>query len=256
MNAKFSAPYFGERLRVLREARGMSQNALAEASGLHRTHISLIETNQRSVRLETIHKLARALDVSPSDLLAELPAVSSPPVDGRSIRVIVPHVDIDRLNRLLPAVHEYQALAREHGINDIFQDNGGKLLQALLILNLRACGKREGNDAVDANGLEYELKTININLTRSFSTHHHLNPRILKKYRGVAAWYFSIYSDIELIKIYRVLPAQLEEGYFQAWERKWNQSGKDINNPKIPVKVVEGLGELVYAGKKDLSLKT
>ena len=37
------------------------------------------------------------------------------------------------------------------------------------------------------------------------------------------------------------------EPYFSKWEQKWHTSdGKDINNPKIPVKfVVEG-GELVY----------
>ena len=34
---------FGERVRNLREDKDMSQEALADAAGLHRTHISLIE---------------------------------------------------------------------------------------------------------------------------------------------------------------------------------------------------------------------
>jgi hypothetical protein len=36
--------------------------------------------------------------------------------------------DLDELQRLFPYIREYQALANKHGINDIFQDNGGKLL--------------------------------------------------------------------------------------------------------------------------------
>jgi poly-gamma-glutamate synthesis protein (capsule biosynthesis protein) len=51
---------FGRRLRVLRVERGLSQEALADAARLHRTHISLIERGQRSVRLETLAALALA----------------------------------------------------------------------------------------------------------------------------------------------------------------------------------------------------
>lgn len=250
------AERFGLHLRSLREARGMSQIDLAEAAGLHRTHVSLIERNRRSIRLETIVRLAHALGLAPASLM---PSVSSDrPRESPSRRrgSLEPHPDVKRLNHLLPAIQQYQALAREHHIDDIFQDNGGKLLQALLILNLRASGKREGNDAIDADGLEYELKTVNINLTRSFSTHHHLNPRILDKYRKVAAWFFSIYEDIELIKIYRMAPSQLEEDYFRPWEDRWNSTRKDINNPKIPVRFVESQGELVYEGSRDLNLDT
>ena len=60
---------FGERVRELRVERSMSQEDLAEAAQLHRTHISLIERGMRSARLETIESLARALHVQPSELL-------------------------------------------------------------------------------------------------------------------------------------------------------------------------------------------
>jgi hypothetical protein len=156
------------------------------------------------------------------------------------------HPDKKTLDALFPYIRQYQELASRHSIGDIFQDNGGKLLQTLLILNLRCTGSREGNDAIDCDGYEYELKTVNVLLTKSFSTHHHLNPTILKKYRAVKAWYFSIYKGIELVAIYRMTPAELEP-YFGDWEAKWNASGKDINNPKIPVAFVQQHGELVYA---------
>jgi transcriptional regulator with XRE-family HTH domain len=60
---------FGEKVRELREARGLSQEALADAAQLHRTHISLIERGRRSVRLETVELLAIALGIEPAALM-------------------------------------------------------------------------------------------------------------------------------------------------------------------------------------------
>lgn len=79
------------------------------------------------------------------------------------------HEAIDRLNQLFPYIREYQQLAREvANIEDIFQDNGGKLLQVLLVTNLQnLTDSREGNDAKDSNGKEYELKSVNTQLQRS-----------------------------------------------------------------------------------------
>ena len=74
-----AAPFilrFGLLVRGLREARGLSQEGLADAAGLHRTHISLIERGRRSVRLETVERLATALAVQPAELM---PAVGPPP---------------------------------------------------------------------------------------------------------------------------------------------------------------------------------
>ena len=84
-----------------------------------------------------------------------------------------PHPDKTLLDELLPYLQLYQDLATKHGIGDIFQDNGGKLLQVLLLTGLKVLAGREGNDAVDDNGREYELKSVNALLTKSFSTNHH-----------------------------------------------------------------------------------
>lgn len=54
---------FGERVRELRHAAGMSQEDLAETSGLHRTYISSLERGRRNVGLDNIHVLADALGV-------------------------------------------------------------------------------------------------------------------------------------------------------------------------------------------------
>ncbi len=60
---------FGEKLRELRILRGLSQEALANAAGLHRTYISSVERGERNVTLTTIEKLAAALGARMADFL-------------------------------------------------------------------------------------------------------------------------------------------------------------------------------------------
>lgn len=160
-----------------------------------------------------------------------------------------PHPDREVMNKLFPYIRQYQELASKHGIDDIFQDNGGKLLQVLLITGLKVLPGREGNDAVDDQGNEYELKSVNIKLTKSFSTHHHLNPVIINKYRKVD-WIFAVYEGIELSALYRLTPQDLEP-FYAKWEASWyTRGGKDINNPKIPLRFVQETGTLIYQSPK------
>lgn len=104
---------------------------------------------------------------------------------------------------------------------------------------------REGNDAIDTDGNEYELKSVNTLLTRSFSTHHHLNPTIIEKYQKVD-WIFAVYEGIEIISIYQLTPSDLAP-YYEKWGLQWHKrGGKDLNNPKIPLRYVEENGKLLY----------
>ena len=159
--------------------------------------------------------------------------------------MLKPHEDYQRLLDVWPAIQDYQSLATKHGIEDIFQDNGGKLLQVVLLMGLKILPGREGNDAVDASGREYELKSVNIELTKGFSTHHHMNPAIISKYRQVP-WIFAIYRHIALQAVYLLEPTDLEP-YFMKWEQKWHaDGGRDINNPKIPAAFVMETGRLLH----------
>lgn len=54
---------FGTNVRKYRNILGISQEKLAEISGLHRTYISDIERFQRSISLENIQKIANALNI-------------------------------------------------------------------------------------------------------------------------------------------------------------------------------------------------
>jgi transcriptional regulator with XRE-family HTH domain len=57
-------------LRRLRLARGLSQEQLAERAGIHRNYLGGIERRERNVGLDNIENIARALDVSVSELLS------------------------------------------------------------------------------------------------------------------------------------------------------------------------------------------
>lgn len=56
---------------------------------------------------------------------------------------IASHDDFQKLLAIWPAIETYQALATQHGIDDIFQDNGGKILQVLLLLDMKILPGRE-----------------------------------------------------------------------------------------------------------------
>ena len=60
---------FGGNLLRIRQARRLSQESLAERAGIHRTQISLFETGQRQPLLETLVRLAGALEVPVSTLV-------------------------------------------------------------------------------------------------------------------------------------------------------------------------------------------
>jgi transcriptional regulator with XRE-family HTH domain len=63
------AEAFGTRVREMREARGMSQEALAKLAEMQQPQLSQIESGKRFARLDTIKKLARAFGVSVHELI-------------------------------------------------------------------------------------------------------------------------------------------------------------------------------------------
>ncbi|MGE0479413.1 MAG: helix-turn-helix domain-containing protein [Phycisphaerae bacterium] len=62
---------FAANVRRLRKARGLSQEALALACGLHRTYVGSIERAERNVSIDNIEKLADALGIAVAELLRE-----------------------------------------------------------------------------------------------------------------------------------------------------------------------------------------
>jgi transcriptional regulator with XRE-family HTH domain len=60
----------GKRLKKLREAKGMSQAALAEKADLSRGYLLRLEAGRQDPTLGTLERLAKALDVSLRKLIA------------------------------------------------------------------------------------------------------------------------------------------------------------------------------------------
>lgn len=54
---------FGTNLRKYRTNLGLSQEAFAEKCGLHRTYISSVERFQRNISIESIQRIADALEI-------------------------------------------------------------------------------------------------------------------------------------------------------------------------------------------------
>jgi transcriptional regulator with XRE-family HTH domain len=61
----------GRKLRRLRERRLLTQAQLGERAGITRDQVSRIERDEVDPRFSTIHKLAGALGVDPTELLSD-----------------------------------------------------------------------------------------------------------------------------------------------------------------------------------------
>ena len=71
---------FGKEVRELRLKLGLTQDELAAQAGLHRTYISDIERGRRNVSLQSIERIAQALNVSISCLFGATVPLPMEPV--------------------------------------------------------------------------------------------------------------------------------------------------------------------------------
>jgi len=62
----------GREIRRHRNEKGLSQEKLAELAGLNRNYIGFVERAERSPRVTTIFRIARALDMHPADLIRDM----------------------------------------------------------------------------------------------------------------------------------------------------------------------------------------
>ena len=64
----------GRNLRRYRAALGLSQEALADELGVHRTYMGGLERGERNLTLKSLERIAERLNVDPLTLLAADPA--------------------------------------------------------------------------------------------------------------------------------------------------------------------------------------
>lgn len=68
--ALFNYRALGQTIRELRIRRGLSQDVLSGLAGLARTHLTMIESGTVHANIETVWRIAAALEIKPSELFA------------------------------------------------------------------------------------------------------------------------------------------------------------------------------------------
>lgn len=69
---QFDSNAVGKVIRQLRKKRGLSQEVLSGLAGIARTHLTMIENGTKQPNLETVWKIAFALNMQPSELVRKL----------------------------------------------------------------------------------------------------------------------------------------------------------------------------------------
>ena len=62
----------GQAIRAFRKEKGISQDVLSGFAGIARTHLTMIENGTKQANFETLWKIALALDIRPSELVARI----------------------------------------------------------------------------------------------------------------------------------------------------------------------------------------
>ena len=96
----------GSRIKIAREAKGLTQENLAALVDLSSTHISVIERGMKTVRLDTFVAIANALDVSADTLLVDVVTHS---IDGlaNGLPDKIHKLPPDEQKRLMKALKAY-----------------------------------------------------------------------------------------------------------------------------------------------------
>jgi transcriptional regulator with XRE-family HTH domain len=66
---------YGEKIKMIREVRNLSQEFVADKLGIKQNSYSKIENNQTKLTAEMLQKIADVLQVSPMDIMNQQPAI-------------------------------------------------------------------------------------------------------------------------------------------------------------------------------------
>lgn len=69
---QFDNVAIGETIRSLRKEKRVSQDVLSGLAGIARTHLTMIENGSKQANFETLWRIALALDIKPSELVARI----------------------------------------------------------------------------------------------------------------------------------------------------------------------------------------
>lgn len=104
----------GKRIRDIREGKGVSQNQLAKMAGLSQAGLSAVENTTKSPNLETLTRLAKALNVTIAYLVGEADKDNDQEVRmiARQIQDLTPH-DKELLKGLIESMRKAGKAAQD-----------------------------------------------------------------------------------------------------------------------------------------------
>lgn len=91
----------GNRIRELRHRCAFSQEELALRSGLNTSYFGQVERGEKCPTIDTIYKIAEALQVSPTELLRTGPLPGNNPDYSRRIEELLARVPTGKVEQVL-----------------------------------------------------------------------------------------------------------------------------------------------------------
>ncbi|MHA6531717.1 helix-turn-helix domain-containing protein [Paenibacillus sp. BAC0078] len=104
----------GERIRKLRKEMKLSQEQLAERSGLHTNYVGQVERGEKNLTLETLEKVVEGLDISLEELFRYIGPMEKQDTLGQIVELLVerPSEDQKMALSILKSVMEWEEQKR------------------------------------------------------------------------------------------------------------------------------------------------
>lgn len=161
------------------------------------------------------------------------------------------------ISDLLSLAAPLEQAAQKYGIPTVFDDGGFKTLILCKLFGLTPLPGKGGDDAVDAEGRSFELKTLN--LLDSSGNDRRTPPGVgagtpleqarIDRYRRTNSWLIGVFRGYHPIEVWQ-LSSTLLEPFYVKWEEQLRQApGGVINNPKIPFQFVTTMGHRHYSAR-------
>ena len=104
------AKIIGQRIRNYRTQKGLSQEKLAELAGCHPTYIGQLERGEKNATLESVEKIASAMDISLSELFDKLGKSGSNNIAAKCYDLVASKNEAEQkqLYKMLQEMDEYK----------------------------------------------------------------------------------------------------------------------------------------------------